>query len=87
MSSSEHAIVPASRVQTAPPTLRIVHEAPAQQWSAYDTQGDGRMVPVFVMHGVHLRSSIHYRTSMASKYFGTVTTDLGDAAFTSARND
>ena len=35
----------------------------------------------------HFRSSIHYRTSMASKYFGTVTTDLGDAAFTSARND
>ena len=28
-----------------------------------------------------------YRTSMASKYFGTVTTELGDAAFTSARND
>ena len=47
---AEHAIVPASPVQTAPATLRIVHEAPAQQWSAYETQGDGRMVPVFVMH-------------------------------------
>jgi pimeloyl-ACP methyl ester carboxylesterase len=48
--SSEHAIVPASPVQRAQATLRIVHEAPAQQWSAYETQGDSRMVPVFVMH-------------------------------------
>jgi pimeloyl-ACP methyl ester carboxylesterase len=34
----------------APATLRIVRKAPAQQWSAYETHGDGRMVPVFVLH-------------------------------------
>jgi pimeloyl-ACP methyl ester carboxylesterase len=41
---------PSSPVQAAGGTLRIVHEAPAQRWSAYETQGEGRTVPVFVMH-------------------------------------
>lgn len=49
-SSTSHSTEPASRVATVPATLHVVHEAPASQWSAYETQGDGRTVPVFVMH-------------------------------------
>jgi pimeloyl-ACP methyl ester carboxylesterase len=39
-----------TRLEEALPTLRIVRGASPQQWSAYETQGDGRMVSVFVMH-------------------------------------
>lgn len=41
---------PVGRVATAPATLHVVREAPASQWSAYETQADGRTVRVFVMH-------------------------------------
>jgi len=49
-SSSERTIAPASRVQTAPASLRVVHEAPSPEWSVYETQGNGRIVRVFVLH-------------------------------------
>jgi pimeloyl-ACP methyl ester carboxylesterase len=41
---------PSTAPTPAPTPLRIVHDAAANQWSAYDTQGDGRTVCVFVRH-------------------------------------
>src|SRR3954468_16077092 len=49
-SGAPHSAPRRTGVATVSATLRIVHEAQASQWSSYETQADGRAVPVFVMH-------------------------------------